>query len=555
MYPTGRDYAHNNTDSRLIPIVLRRSLTEKERLARMNPEWNITIYNSFKDNPLLWGMYYLKSHFRVKSPIFHLSILRHAIKSKFLAIAAPRESAKSTVLGFVYPFHGIDFQKYRFIVIVQNTFSKASRTLENIKKEIRDNPKLDKDFKVTLTKDSEGDSIFRHTNGFETRVLCKGAEQIGSLRGERFGAYRPDLFILDDIEDDEMVKNNERREDLRKLFDEVIVPAGEWGKTQYIVIGTILHDDSLLARLVSDNNYPQFTKLLYRARNEENGQQTSLWPERWSVEELNRMERLNPISFAKERQNDPVAGSVQRFHKSDFRYWRVVDNQIHLLNKDETVYCKYRWEDCIAAIAVDLAWEEKRDADYSVIMPGLLTPNSEILIDKYICKQGMREDEFIETVFSMVDRYSSLTKSPVPLGTEKAKLEKVMIHLLRKEERKRNKFIWKKTLMWDSDKLTRIETRLIPRYKENVIYHRVNMGDLEYQLMRFPNGTHDDLCDSVQGLVQILQFPKDKQKLPQEDDKFMKLRDFMIKSKFGTKTPFVFGNKKKVLIPALEYPL
>ena len=183
---------------------------------------NNDAFKLFESNPLAWGLGYCSSHFKSASPRFHLEILREALTNRFLAIAAPRESAKSTILSFILPTHGILFSKYNFIVICQNTYAKAARSLENIKKELRENEDLSRDFPVSVVKDAEGDSIFRIGN-HETRVLCKGAEQIGSVRGEKFGAHRPDLIIIDDLEDDELVKSMERRSDLKDAIDNALL--------------------------------------------------------------------------------------------------------------------------------------------------------------------------------------------------------------------------------------------------------------------------------------------------------------------------------------------
>ena len=152
------------------------------------------LIDSFHKNPIIWGKIYFPNHFRIKSPDFHYKIIDQALLNRFLAVAAPRESSKSTLLSFLYSMHQICFRKRRFIVNISNTYSKAAQTLDNLKKEFKDNQVLRKDYPIVLTRDSEGDSIFRWGDGFETRVLCKGAEQIGAIRGEKFGAYNQSLF-------------------------------------------------------------------------------------------------------------------------------------------------------------------------------------------------------------------------------------------------------------------------------------------------------------------------------------------------------------------------
>ena len=125
---------------------------------------------NLEKKPLLWGMFFTPNHFRSPSPPFHIKILIEAIKNKFFAVASPRESAKSTILSYLFPIHSICYKKKRFIVIVQNTYKKAAQTLETIKKEIRDNDMVKNAYNIEITKDAEGDSILRHPDGFETRV-------------------------------------------------------------------------------------------------------------------------------------------------------------------------------------------------------------------------------------------------------------------------------------------------------------------------------------------------------------------------------------------------
>jgi hypothetical protein len=220
------------------------------------------------------------------------------------------------------------------------------------------------------------------------------------------------------------------------------------------------------------------------------------------------MEQEKPDTFAKEMQNDPVSGLNSHISRNDFRYWTIENNYAILFNEEAQIQSKYPLDQCKAAIACDLAWEEDKSSDFSVIMPGFLTPSSDLLIDTYICKKGLRPNEIYEILFSMETRLRSLTGSYVPIGFEKAKLEKVIKHLLRQEMQKRNHWLSFKDLAWDGDKIMRIITRLQPRYSQHSIFHRRGMGELEGQLVRLPNGTHDDLPDAAQGLVQLLKNAK-----------------------------------------------
>lgn len=495
------------------------------------------VYGAWKRDPMFWGKFFFAHHFRMESPGFHREILGAALKWRFLSVAAPRESAKSTILIFLYPFHGIIFKRFHFIVLVSNTFKKSAMHLDTIKKELMDNKLLIETFPgISITRDAEGDSEFRHSDGFSTKFLCKGVDQIGSIRGVKFGAYRPDLILCDDLEDDELVKNPIRRRDLQAEYDEALIPAGDKKIVQIINVGTILHDDSQMAKLVSKDLYPDFYKIVYRAHKwPDTPKEASLWPEKWSVDDLKKMKLEKPNVYAKEMQNNPVAGINVRFTREMFKYWRMEGSNYVLFDSERNILSRDSLKTCKAAIACDLAWDEDKDADRCVIMPGILTADSNILIMPYLARKGVRPTHIIEFLFSTVERLENLTGSSVYVGFEKAMLEKVTRWILRQEMKKRNKFLICKELSWEGDKIERIEVRLEPRYTNGTIYHGENMGDLEHELERFPSGSTDDIIDALQGLVQILQNPKTAEKPSFEQNQFSWWREQAINMRTQSK--------------------
>jgi len=69
-----------------------------------------------------------------------------------------------------------------------------------------------------------------------------------SIRGIRHREYRPDLLILDDVEDMDSAKKIEGRAKLFDWFTREIVPLGDIG-TRTIIVGNLLHEDSLVMKL------------------------------------------------------------------------------------------------------------------------------------------------------------------------------------------------------------------------------------------------------------------------------------------------------------------
>jgi len=509
-----------------------------------------TMYEVLRDNPILFGKKYFPNHLRDRSPYFHWVLIEESMLNRYFAVQAPRGSAKSMTLAFVKPMHSICFKKKRFIVVVQNTYKKAAGTLEGIKDEIRWNKDLIRDFGIELEKDAEGDTIFRHKDGFRTRVLCKGVEQIGAVRGERFGAYRPDYILGDDLEDDEMVKSSQRRQSLKDLFNNALIPSGDVKNLDVDIIGTILHDDSLMADLVSKDKYPEYRKLFFvsRFKNPVTGELESLWPERWTVSDLNNFEKNNPEAFAKEMQGDPSSGSLETIRREDFRYWRMEEGQAVLYGADGEVSSRWKLSDCRCGVGIDLAWEVKKSNDFAAIVPGLVTPGNDLLVCPYVVKRGLRPDEFENIIFDMNEQYEKLTGKRVCFGFEKANLEKVMKWFLEEAMKRRGKYLWFKDIEWGTaDKIARIMFRVANRYSQHSIYHQKGMGDLENQLIRLRSAANDDISDALSMLPEMLYYAPGVKQIEKKEDMFSFLQKQTSTYREKNRSPYKFGQGKRPL--------
>ena len=81
---------------------------------------------------------------------------------------------------------------------------------------------------------------------YDARILAVSAEQ--GVRGVRNGSHRPDLIIVYDVEDINSTRTKESRDKTFNWWSGELVPASDVGSRQ-IVIGNLLHEDSLLMRL------------------------------------------------------------------------------------------------------------------------------------------------------------------------------------------------------------------------------------------------------------------------------------------------------------------
>lgn len=218
------------------------------------------------------------------------------------AIAAPRGEAKSTLVSQLFNLWVIIRGLKHYPVIIMDSIDQAYPMLEAIKAELEFNPRLKNDFP-----DACGQGrVWRMgtivtANNIKVSVAGSGKK----LRGLRHGPYRPDLVILDDIENDEMVRNPEQRDKLHAWLTKTVMPLGEaGGKTDIVYIGTILHYDSVLSRTL-DN--PMWKTARFKAVVQWPAQM-KLWDE-W--EELIRNKQPDAAAaFYEQNEADMLAGSV-----------------------------------------------------------------------------------------------------------------------------------------------------------------------------------------------------------------------------------------------------
>ncbi len=330
---------------------------------------------------LAFGYMYLPHYFESDPSKMHLelgAVLERATKEQGarLAIAAPRGHAKSTLVSLAYVLWSICYSKEFYVVLISNTSDQASDQLSFIKKELQQNEMLIADFPEVCEESGikpaaprwRKDEII--TRNKIIKVTTLGINE--KIRGRRHNSHRPTLIILDDIENDTSVRSEEQRDQLKDWFTKAVLKMGD-KRTNIIVIGTLLHFDSLLASLLDSNQFPGWFTRTYRAicswssrpelweqfesiltGRDEFEQQSGasaakaffeqhetkmlcgtdvLWPERESYPDLITMRALEGHhSFDSEKQNIPIDPVDCLFSDAKLRLWDdEYDSVEHLL--------------------------------------------------------------------------------------------------------------------------------------------------------------------------------------------------------------------------------
>ena len=233
-------------------------------------------------------------------------------------VIAPRDHAKSTGLTFVYILAEVCFRTADYVILVGSTEENAAEQLSNIREELLENEDLRREFGIhSFEKDSSQDVIVRCDDGHRFRILVRGAEQ--RIRGKMWNGKRPNLLVCDDLEDDEQVANPDRRIKFRRWFFRAAKQAlSKSGRTR--VHGTILHEDSLLARLRKNSTWKH---LFFKAHTAFDDFSGILWAARWNEKQLRAkrqefIEDGDSAGYSQEFLNDPQDDGEAFLRKGDF---------------------------------------------------------------------------------------------------------------------------------------------------------------------------------------------------------------------------------------------
>lgn len=429
---------------------------------------------------------------------------------RFIAMAAPRGHAKSSAITLGYGLATLLFRERKFMLLVSDTESQAAQFLGLFKAELQENTdlielfdlKLNDKGQVQFIKDSETDIVVAFNDGHKFRIIAKGSEQ--KLRGLIWNGSRPDIIMCDDIENDELVMNKDRRDKMRKWFKNALLPCrSDNGVVR--MVGTVLHMDSLLERLMPNpsdrltvtdqEGLRQWSKkkgmwksVKYRAHNSDFS--ILLWPEKKNAEEFKMLyneavEDGALDGYSQEYLNYPIDEGSAFFRRNDFLVIKPDEHDIPL-----NYY-----------ITADLAISESEKADFSVFLVAGIDENKRIHI-KNVIRERLDGREIVDTFISLQKIYD-----PVAMGVEDMQISKSIGPFLREEMVRQNCFITLHALKHNGkDKPFRART----------IQARMRAGGVKFdkqadwfprfedELLTFPRGKTDDQVDAFAYLGMML---------------------------------------------------
>ncbi len=433
-------------------------------------------------------------------------------KAKKICIAAPRGIGKSTICEALVK-RAILYNEKRFIGYLSNSLTSAELYTENIKMDLMSNENLlNLGFPPITVSQLDGISadvikLMQFSKKAwvaygRSLVLPRGAKQ--QVRGLKWIRYRPDLWIADDLEDDEEIENEVQREKLRKWF------YGAFLKTvsrynhdhKIIYIDTVKHEDSLIQRLLDSPDWDSIRLSAYKV--DEDGNYVTTCPEFISQEELNKEVTIARRDgtmdiLARELGSSPVAKEENEFYKHITYYSESDPKFVERLPHLETF----------------VLMDPPRTATANSAECGFLVFSVDVQVGAIYIRQAygkrLHQNEQFDELFMLCKYYKANSfgvevtglKEHITYPIRNELVRRRLSHLQLIELKARSgKGVFAGT---DGSKVGRAR-QLVPLYRQGLIKHNeVGTAQLEQQLLSFPRPARWDVLDCAAYIPQILE--------------------------------------------------
>ena len=416
-------------------------------------------------------------------------------------VAAPRGHAKSTNLTFKGTMHAVLYEYKHYPILISDSSEQAEGFLDNIRVEFEENPAIIEDFGFLPGKVWRGNVLVTKSN-IKLEAIGSGKK----IRGRKHRNWRPDLIILDDVENDENVRTPDQRGKLDNWFKKAVSKAGD-DYTDIIYIGTLLHYDSLLANTLKN---PAYRAIKYKAVISFS-EADALW-QQWTeiyTDLANDDREREALEFFRQHQAAMLAGTKvlweEKLSYYDLMVMRVSEGesafnsemQNEPINPDDCLFIE-EWLDYYNEAEVD--FHDRAFQFFGFVDPSLgKNKKSDFSAIVTLAKHKASGYMFIMDVLDK-ERWlrAAYGRGYKKFGAEVNQFQWFLKEELAKASARAGLYLPIEEVQQSSDKVLRVQT-LQPDVKNKYIKFNRRHKRLIEQLTQFPMAAHDDGPDALEG--------------------------------------------------------
>lgn len=405
-----------------------------------------------------------------------------------LLIVLPRGFQKTTLCTICYPiWRAINNPEIR-ILLAQNTATNADAKLNVIRSIFEGNQIFRKLFPELLPTKScvwkTGSLCVPRTrtppeSTFESTGMGAG------IVGRHYDEVIEDDTVAPDADDmdqkfaiptkDAIEKAIGFHNSLASIVDNTLV-------RNSVVVGTRWAEDDLIEHI--EKTMGSDVSVLQRAAKENEKGEPDVkgrptFPSRFPEEVLRKLEkRWGPYMYSCLYQNKPIRSEDMIFKPEWIRYYETEPAQLD----------KYTTVD----LANDPTNLQSSDPDYTVVLTAGKDPRTGRIFILEVTRERCDPGRQVELVFQHHQRWN-----PRTVGIPKVAYEQSLDYWLKEEMRRRGVFFPVTLLGYGTrSKELRIQG-LQPVFSSASVFVRTHQNDLVEELLKFPNGSHDDVIDAL----------------------------------------------------------
>lgn len=390
----------------------------------------------------------------------------------------PRGFSKTTLCKGAVTYNMVTDSTF-FGILIGATATHSETQVNDVKSQLESNEKLRAGYGNLVS--TKADSEKWTSSEIQTKLgsILTARGRGGQVRGVTIDGKRPNLILMDDIEDEESIATSGQ---LKKTEDWVygsVIPAGQIMEgavgqdyaqrpLRVFNLGTLLGAECLVQTLTQDQ---QFGTVRFGAKLR-NGKM--LWKFKLSAAGYDRMR-------ARWQRN----GKLAQFTREYDSLIRVSDEALF----PETFhYVRTELSDLVAkALALDPAISEDRRADHTALVVAARRHDGALWFLDEWGGQGKTPTETLDAFFEYQAKWNTMLN-----GIEAIQYQAALLFLAKEKMAKLQRFfVIQPIKAKKTSKVERIEGMLSPRYQMGYLYHYRPLPGIEGNLADWPNGKKD----------------------------------------------------------------